>query len=462
MDDPEEQARRISRAIAQELAAVAPSGWQRLTAVFALTATAGTAEVRFSDGERSVSGRPPASTVELARHVRELAAGLSDGPWLRMILTLEADGSFETDYDYGDEPVPTEHLLPPEAYRADLAAYPRPRVPTWLGAYADHGGRQLRMPRQAAQPTEKAWRTTGELAPLRVLWARWTMLAVVRAARGSEAGPAVLPSLGWFESDTRSGATLYLLSGGRAVLSGGVADSPELAAAYNGERDLPDLFAGAPSWVSSTVLNPRSAGGLLSFCYWFERGSWRMGESPDPGRVADALPPLWTDDQVLEYVTTEMGVIGDPVAYAAAEGLLVEAEHGLVTRDSVAALFEADHLDTAQWDADAAFFQFDVAGVAATLWRPLPAADAVAVVRDHIVSRGLESPGYPVSQLVASRLEVGWMVHVPPPDGQVMRGRAVFYVADDGELERSSSATPPAVYAIGFAERFQQRLAVQA
>lgn len=58
----------------------------------------------------------------------------------------------------------------------------------------------------------------------------------------------------------------------------------------------------------------------------------------------------------------------------------------------------------------AAFVQFDIAASAAVLLTPLPADEAVVMVRDHTLERGLETPGYPVSGLVAERISVGWIV----------------------------------------------------
>src|SRR5262249_23287839 len=139
----------------------------------------------------------------------------------------------------------------------------------------------------------------------------------------------------------------------------------------------------------------------------------------------------------------------------AADMLVSAAELGIATRDTLAALGRGEQ----RFDLDAGYAQLDLAGVVTTLRGPLPAEEAIATVRDCISERGLESHGYPVSELVAGRVEVGWMVHVPPPAGEIMVGRALFYVADDGVLERSSSSTPVSAYEPGFTDRFRQRLA---
>ncbi|MFI9504249.1 hypothetical protein [Nocardia sp. NPDC052566] len=465
--DPEVRAMALVRAAARELAAAAPDGWRRLTAVFVLTVAAELAAVRYTDGESTADAQPNPAVMVPVRELRALAAGLADGPWLRMELTVEASGKVDVDYDYGDEPIPSDQIFPREAYLADLEAFPRRRLPIWLGAYLFHDGRQARPPRVAAQSAVSVRRTTDELPPLAVLWARWTTLAAVHGALDSQAGPGILPSLGWFEGAGRSGSTLYLLSGGRAVLSGGQGDSPELAAAYNDRGELPDLYAGAPYWVTNAVLNPRAADGLLSFCYWWEGGSWRHGDSPAPRDISDALPLVRTEGEFVDYLlplltaalpTSDTGDVPDRSAQIrSAIAILGDAaESGVVTRTAVAAVLD----DVERFDVAAAYFRFDAAGLTTVSPSPLPAAEAIATVRDYILDRGLETPGYPVTELVASRVGIGWMVHVPAPEGQIMLGRAIFYVADDGVLERSSSSTPPSSYQVGFEERFHQRLAV--
>jgi hypothetical protein len=156
------------------------------------------------------------------------------------------------------------------------------------------------------------------------------------------------------------------------VLSGGVWNAPELAAAYNDGIRLPDLYAGAPEWVAGQVLNHRAASGLLSFCYWWENGRWYCGESPGPDRFIEAVPGVWTSDTVVDMVS------------------------GLLGGDSTAA----------QRAADGA---------------------------------------------------LGWMVYVPVEPGEIAIGRAIFYIADDGVLERSSSSVAPSIYIAEFERRFQDR-----
>ncbi|WP_459545876.1 hypothetical protein [Nocardia sp. X0981] len=456
-ENPADRTEELTRRIAAELEAGAPPGWTRLHAVFALTVAEEMAELVYTDGEQAVRALPADSTARLVRELRTLMARSAAGPWLRMVVELAAGGDPDVHYDYGDRPFPPGQLFTVEAYLADLEAFPRTRLPIWLAAYLYDDGRQIRTPKQAAAAARGGGEVSDLLPPLPVLWARWVMLAATAAAAGGDHGARIAPSVGIYEDGDRNGATLSLLSGGRAVLSGGRADCPRLAAAYHRGGDFPDLYRGAPGWVAGEVVNPRATTGLLTFCYWWQAGRWWHGDSPKPSAGDIAVPDLWTEDAVVDRAVALIGPKDDTVAAElriAAETVIGAAESGLVTRDLLEALFT----DPERFDVDSAFAQFDVAGSAAVLSTPLPADEAVALVREHILERGLETPGYPVSGLVAERISVGWIVHVPPPEGQVMLGRAVFYVADDAVLERSSSSVSPAAYIPGFELRFQQRL----
>lgn len=288
--------------------------------------------------------------------------------------------------------------------------------------------------------------------PLPVLWARWATIAAAFVAVGSGLGPRIRPALAIFEGAARSGCTLFVLPGGRAVLSGGLWNAPELDDAYNNEGDLPDLYAGAPDWVANQVLNPRAAQGMLSFCYWWEHGAWHHGESPGPELISAAIPGVWTPETVADIVC---GVSGDEPTEQqrqAADTLVDAAEAGVVTRDTLTALF-----DDLGDNIDGAMYQLSLAGLTATVPEELPEDQAITLVRKYILDLGVDTTGYPLDQLVAERLEVGWMVFVPTEPGEIAIGRAIFYIADDGVIEQSSSSMPPSAYSTGFEQRFQQR-----
>lgn len=443
--------------IADGLRAVAPPGWRRLEAWFAMTVVAESALLVVDDGFRSFRCPVPDAVWDAVRRHRQVSAGADGGPWWRLLVRVDADG-VEAAADHGAVPFPGEQLFAPEAYLADLERYPRDRLPVWLAAYLGRGERRTRSPRAAADAMRadqragvRAVAVDNELPELAVLWARWAVLAAAFVAVGSVQGPRIGPSVAIFEGAGRSGSTLTLLPGDRAVLSGGVWDAAVLDAAYNAGAAMPELFAGAPDWVADPVLNPRAATGLLSFCYWWDAGQWYRGESGPIPECAPALPAVWT-------VGTVAGVVGDLLddrsgGTHAAELLVSAAQVGAVTREAIVQVFG----DRAGTDIDGAMFQFVLADLDANHAAGIGAADALDLVRDHIRRQGYDTTGYPLSMLRADRISVGWVVRSPVPDGEIALDRAVFYVADDGVVERSTTSVPLSVFVTGFERRFRLR-----
>ncbi|WP_246023346.1 hypothetical protein [Nocardia yunnanensis] len=457
-DDPE-RARRLAHRIASELRALAPPGWHRMHAAFALTVTGQRSRIVFSDDrQRQAHALPTEPILELVGTHRRLSAELGDGPWWRLELELTAEGALSVDHDYGDEPFPDDQLFAPQEYLTDLGTYPRDSLPTWLAAYIGHENRQSRTP-QAAAVQARADRESGYLPVVSsddfpdfpLLWSRWAALAAAFVAIGSEWGPRVLPSFGWFEGARRSGSSLYELPGGRAVLSGGVWNAPELEAAYNGKQRLPRLYAGAPEWVANPVLNTRAAGGLLTFCYWWERGRWYRGESPAAADVAVAVPGIWTAATVTDVVCDLLTEQPSDELRSAVANFVDAAQRRDVTHAQLAEVFG----DAA--DLDAAHYQLALAGVARLGPDPIPDFEAIEIVRHHLRTEQLDPLAYPPDRLHAQRLSVGWLVYLPVEPDEVVLDRALFYVADDGVLESATSSAPPSVYLSGFEERFHQR-----
>ncbi|WP_280508080.1 hypothetical protein [Nocardia flavorosea] len=451
------QARALMHQVARKLAADGPAGWQRLDAVFAATVVASTGTALYTDENQQLVARttPSPEVMTLVRDHRRLSSGFGDGPWWRLLLTLTGEGRIEVDYDFGTEPFPDDQLFAPEAYRADLEAYPREKLPVWLAAHVRHAGRQLRPPEVAAAAAGEAGIGTaadgGLLPPLPVMTARWAVLSAAFVAARSQWGPRLMPAMRWFEGAKRSGCSLYTLPGGRAVLSGGRWDAPELDAAYNRGETLPELYRGAPFWVADPVLNHRANRGLLTFCYWWDHGRWYRGDSPDPGDCAEALPGLWTTDTVARIVT---GLLGEQPTERQRTGvgtLIAAAEVGEVTRDALVEVFGT----AGSFDLENAFYQLLLGGVTAP--EPIAATDAVDRVARHLTDRGADTAAYRVDDLRADRISAGWMVYVPVDPGEIAIGRAIFYVADDGVLERSSSSVAPSQYLPDFERRFRER-----
>ncbi|MET8872211.1 hypothetical protein [Nocardia sp. NPDC004604] len=444
--------------LARALAAHAPAGWQRVDAVFALTVMHELALAVYSDGARAVSAAPPDMTLELARDLRAQAAASSAGPWWRMLVTLTSSGQMDVSYDYGEQPFPKDQTFAPEVYRADLETYPRDNVPVWLAAYIGHGDRQRRSPQQAAVQTRadrdgRIWAVLAEseFPPLSVMWARWATIAAAFVAAQSDRGPRMLVGTAVFEGAAGGGATLRLLPGERAVLSGGVWNAPALDAVYNGGAPMPNLYAGAPEWVADPVLNPRAGSGLLSFCYWWVAGRWYRGQSPSAAECAAAVPGVWTAGTVIEIVTGLVANRADNPRDAVA-ALVTSAEAGAVAREVLIDVFG----DDGRFDIDGARYQYFLAGLLSTEPRPMPEREAISRVRDHISRPNTATTAHPPPELVAHRLDVGWMVYVPAPPGENAIEQPTYYVADDGVLELSSSVAP-ADYIAEFEQRFLDR-----
>ncbi|MGW6724399.1 hypothetical protein ACWF9G_00715 [Nocardia sp. NPDC055029] len=364
--DPAEAITELAYRIARESAALGPAGWRELTAVFAVTVAAEVAHLLFEHERGTVRVTPTGDILDAVREHRALSAGYGDGPWWRLVMSMSSTGELDVDHDYGDEQFPDDQIFEPQVYLADLAVYPRDRLPVWLAAYLHHAGRQLRSPGVAARQARgdaaagvRATVSEFDFPPYPLLRARWAVIAAAFVAAGSSRGPRMLPALGWFEGGSHSGSTVYEVPGGRAVLSGGVWNAMALDAAYNEDTELPALYAGAPEWVADPVVNTRAGRGLLSFCYWWDNGTWYRGESPVADHLAEAVPGIWTAETATRVVVGLLGAGASERQRTAARALVAAAERGVVTRAEVIEVFGAGDA----FDVDAALYQLTLAGV---------------------------------------------------------------------------------------------------
>lgn len=355
------EASRLIDGIVQQLAQLGPEGWDEFSAVFAFTVTSQIAQVQFWAQDRTGLVPVPQSIAELVREQREVSARMSAGPWWRLLLNVTNTGETTVDYDYGDEPFPDDQIVAAEHYRNDLDTYPRTQVPVWLAGYTagpDAQGRDAARAAAAARADEAAGGqavVTDQIPPLPDVLARWAVLSAAYVGTGSDWGPRIHPGYAWFESDRRSGSTLYLLPGDRAVLSGGKWNSALLEAAYNGGGLLPDLYRGAPAWVNDSVLNTRNRNGLLSFCFWWADGRWHRGDADTSGELDAPMPAIWTPQETVTAMTSQTGA----ATLDACQALLEVATEAAATVDDVAAIFG----DSADAQVYAAANQLSLAGL---------------------------------------------------------------------------------------------------
>jgi hypothetical protein len=354
-----EEASRLIEPIVQQLAQLGPNGWEEFEAEFAFTVTAQVAQLRFWSADRTGLVPVPQSVADLVRTQREAAARMPAGPWWRLLLNVTNSGETAIDYDYGDEPFPDDQLLAPEHYRSDLEAYPRDHIPVWLAGYVAGPEAQSRQPHQAASDSASGQPATptDDLPSLRDVWARWAVVSAAYAGIGSQWGPRMYPGYAWYESDRRSGSTLFVLPGDRAVLSGGKWNSELLDAAYNRGEALPDLYAGAPAWVTDSVLNTRIRNGLLTFCYWWVNGQWYRGGTDTADEFDVAIPLIRTPDETIQAMTSFTG----PGREDECEALLTAALNHSATAADVEAVFG----DTPDADVATAINQLSLAGLLA-------------------------------------------------------------------------------------------------
>jgi hypothetical protein len=195
------------------------------------------------------------------------------------------------------------------------------------------------------------------LPSLRDRWARWAVVSAAYAGIGSAWGPRIYPGYAWYESDRRSGSTLFALPGDRAVLSGGKWNSGLLDAAYNGGQPLPDLYAGAPAWVTDAVLNTRIRNGLLTLCYWWANGQWYRGGTDTSDELDCAIPLIRTPEETIQAMTSFTG----PGREDECGALLTAALNHNATPADVEAIFG----DTPDADVDTAINQLSLAGLLA-------------------------------------------------------------------------------------------------
>ncbi|MGW1741998.1 hypothetical protein ACWCPQ_24695 [Nocardia sp. NPDC001965] len=89
---------------------------------------------------------------------------------------------------------------------------------------------------------------------------------------------------------------------------------------------------------------------------------------------------------------------------------------------------------------------------------PIPQALALAQVRKDILAGDSGIDRAFSGRLVAERFSVGWVVYSPAVGRQ--RTTAIYFVTDDGDIEKTTSVADPSAYLEHVEQRFWQRQAL--
>ncbi|GHG89024.1 hypothetical protein [Streptomyces lanatus] len=122
-----------------------------------------------------------------------------------------------------------------------------------------------------------------DLPPGEELWARWALLAAVKATTEQEECPSVHRSGHWIDEEglhwDDCGCTWWILSRmgeGRFVLYG-----EDESSDVKWHEPPVDMLAGGPDWLPYEELRYRLEGNELGCVYWYENGAWSRAPYPD-------------------------------------------------------------------------------------------------------------------------------------------------------------------------------------
>lgn len=140
-----------------------------------------------------------------------------------------------------------------------------------------------------------------------VLWARWSVVAVLEATTEAEEGPQVHRTGCWIDDGglhlDDCGCTWWTLApmgGGRFVLFG-----EDESSEVKWYEPPVDMLAGAPEWLPHEELRALLAGYELGCVYWYEGGSW--SRAPYPADLGDdglecGLSRFVEEDELLRLI----------------------------------------------------------------------------------------------------------------------------------------------------------------
>ncbi|MFE0256416.1 hypothetical protein [Streptomyces sp. NPDC059010] len=167
-----------------------------------------------------------------------------------------------------------------------------------------------------------------DLPPGEELWARWALLAAVKATTDQEERPSVHRTGHWIDEEglhwDDAGCTWWIMSRmgeGRFVLYG-----EDESSGVKWHEPPIDMLAGGPAWLPYAELHDRLEGYELGCVYWYENGSWSRAPYPD-SLDDDGLDCGMSDfvdrDRLLEELVLR---IDDTATGPGADSLLADAE----------------------------------------------------------------------------------------------------------------------------------------
>ncbi|MEV4257571.1 hypothetical protein AB0J52_30810, partial [Spirillospora sp. NPDC049652] len=174
---PYDQARydQLVQWMGTAMAALAPGGWRRVDLRVAMAGGASRAALAVVMADGSVREyQAPREFLGVAAELRSMMYRPGEGTWFGMRFMLEPPGAYRTWFDAELDPG-----LGAEAYRRDLAAFPRDWLPVWLGGAARSTDRVL-----APEEQEQLLGDLGQLLGM-FLPSGWAQSVVRYAPEGS-------------------------------------------------------------------------------------------------------------------------------------------------------------------------------------------------------------------------------------------------------------------------------------
>ncbi|MFD4461593.1 hypothetical protein [Nocardia sp. NPDC058480] len=210
-----------------------------------------------------------------------------------------------------------------------------------------------------------------DLPKAEILWARWALIAAVRADSTEEAAGRGYRSGHWIDTDglhwDDSGCTWWTLSrmgAGRFVLYG-----EDEASKVKWHQPPIDMLAGAPDWLPYAELHDRIEGSEVGSVYWYAAGVWARAPYPDDlgdDGLECGMGGLADRDEVLGALVPHLT---EPVDGPSIDSLLADAESYRLKPDLLLERLRSETTLDPPPDRDAAARTLAAAGI--TTQRPI-------------------------------------------------------------------------------------------